>query len=392
MRDDDAWHCTCGEWNTLPSPKKKVVYVDTFALSHMHGCIVRGNPGPWAEAYEALELAVREQAIACPWSWHHALELALTPHARDIAILTEPLAAGVQFRHYKTIQRFQAEVSFELWLDGRQIDKTVIDPSTGFECDPHCWATNERTSLVYPDRRDVDVLAARRAAKQAHKEGYAKLNERRAAARMTFEEILEEERTALGPILWEGYAAYMRRHIDLFFFNKRDDELLIDAEDHALCSSLKDIAMEKLQLSLGDANRKVREYLHSHDFMDIPSENLGSRLFAVLGERFLAPKNVPRVKPSDVTDIAIVERYAPYCDAMLLDASMADIARHPKARLEAICMHPVSIFNGRSELNAFLGWIEDARDHVPTWMRELGRERMRPERTHHLLANRGVTK
>lgn len=112
-----------------------------------------------------------------------------------------------------------------------------------------------------------------------------------------------------------------------------------------------------------DRLQRCVEFFNSGHFEQVPHEWISAHLFATLRETVkrgaYAGRDQAREKLSGIfDDTAHVSMYAPYCDAFVMDAPMAELVRQPSVALEH--RYGVKVFSLRNwdELYAWLDQLE----------------------------------
>ena len=110
-----------------------------------------------------------------------------------------------------------------------------------------------------------------------------------------------------------------------------------------------------------DHPQRCADFFASAYFAQVPHEWISARLFATLKEQVKRGAYARREAATErlagiFDDIAHISTYAPYCDAFVMNAPMADMVRQPTVALEE--RYGVKVFSRRS-WNALLAWLDE---------------------------------
>lgn len=119
----------------LPALKKKIIYVDQFAISNMMKApdvTARGHDRAkadafWLTLFEALERICKLQLAICPDSGQHPEESVVSPFFAALKRMYEQLSYGVSFYDTERIAQEQLYVDATAWARG---EHPVHDVST----------------------------------------------------------------------------------------------------------------------------------------------------------------------------------------------------------------------------------------------------------------------
>jgi len=160
----------------LPALRKKILYLDQFAISNLvkaldphtkgHGRTV-ADPF-WTKLFEMLEIAAKMQLIVCPDSDEHRTESLVAPFYTKLKRIYEHFSNGVSFHDSRTIRRVQLVEMAERWLDGKKPECT-LDPALVTRGDLHGWQSPIGVSVTLPQEDEV-LDEIRETRKRVHQE------------------------------------------------------------------------------------------------------------------------------------------------------------------------------------------------------------------------------
>lgn len=316
----------------LPPLRKAIVYVDQFAISDMMKAL---NPASqanrsgrvqqrWLELFRKLDHLAKLQLIVCPDSLFHRGESEMSAFYRQLRRVYELLSGGATFKDAAWIEQSQLRQGFEQWLDGVRRPVFDLDAESVVDGRLHGWRERDTFSVDFGAR--PDELQRRRTARDEAGDRLKDLFRSWAAEPMPFADRLKIEVRAYGETILSQVADAIARHT----------RLLAGAEHPAPEKLLPQKALLTVMM-MGDILaargcspqkhlQRIEEYLSSDAMGMLPFLTIGARLFAALARQFEAGRKEPAA-PSLLTDVTMVSILLPYCDAMLVDGEVANLAR-----------------------------------------------------------------
>jgi transcription elongation factor Elf1 len=319
----------------LPPLRKTIIYVDQFAISDMMKAL---NPASQANQarrvqqrrlhlFRKLDHLVKLQLIVCPDSLFHRRESEASAFYKPLRRLYELLSGGATFRDEAWIEQSQIRQGFEQWLDGVHTPIFDRDPEFVVQGRLHGW--RERYTFSVSFGPQADDLQRRRTARHEAGRRLEDLFRTWAAQPVPFKERVQIEVRAYGETMLSHLADAVQRHA----------RVLAGAEEPTLESLLPQkslltaIMMRDILATRGcrpeDQLRTMKDYLSSDAMGMLPFLKIGARLFAALARQAGAGRKHPAAA-SLLTDVTMVSTLLPYCDAMLVDGEVANLAREAK--------------------------------------------------------------
>lgn len=359
-------HCKYWESIQLPPLRKKIIYLDQSLLS---AAFKEGDHRAVETVARLSELASRQLLVA-PHSDVHEDEThgwagydGRTPE--QLMEFIKKAARGVRFKTSYEIERLQTYKCFRAFEQGAPV-KYRFGEREAFPDDPHAWHNYVYITLQRP-LLDLTQACSRKvqAAEQLVDafEGWR-------SSTSSFEEDLASEIRDAGQCIVQQYLEYIRRiadgNLEAIWTSTRGAEQM----QGLLLSLPRDLPRENaLTLTI--------EFLKSSYFAEVPYLNLSARIFALL--RQLARQGAyPRRSTAlnklggTLNDIRHIATYAPYCDVIFVDNTMADILSKPTVGLRERHGTLVYSLNSLDELHAWLDRVEaSATDEHLDWLRRV---------------------
>jgi hypothetical protein len=324
----------------LPALRKKVIYLDQFAISNLVKALdprsrghARVTADPfWVKLFETLEVASKMQIVICPDSDEHRTESLVAPFYPHLKRIYEHFSYGVSFQESRTIRRIQLVEMAKRWLDGDTTECT-LDPSLVTSGDLHSWQSPIRVSVTshYGD----EILRAIRATReQVHQEMQITFEYWR-SEKLSFDDRLAREGGEYGGKLLlrlvEWRASLREAQFGLNPFDPGD----LNPPPAAKILTALIAAFRTRGLPENEAVNKAVEFLSS----DVPTASPHRHLFGLLyASLAMRAQNGQTSAPNRgmANDIRTIADLLPYCDAMFVDngarALLNDIPKNRKPR------------------------------------------------------------
>jgi hypothetical protein len=332
----------------LPPIQKKVIYLDQFFFSHAF----RGGDKQFVNAAEHIKQAVHLQLVVAPFSSIHEDEAHLWRgyDGRDhdqLMKFIKATARGIQFYKPYAIEEKQIYKAWSDFLKGKVVDCSLEDEDaiegSISDWDDYFWVD------VNMYLRDVDRA---RISKQQSVDTLVKLFDEWKISANTFEQDVAVEMGDAAKNYLSSYLHMVRR------LSVGDFSAAINSPIAAnvVQNMLRWLPKEQ---PLADKLSLCSQFFSSDHFNQVPFLWIEARMFATLKDMVkrgaYANRDDARIRLSGIfEDIKHIATYAPYCDAFVMDAPMAEMVRHPNIRLEQ--RFGVKVFS-RSNWNDFLNWL-----------------------------------
>ncbi|MFL6388809.1 MAG: hypothetical protein ACJ71U_15105 [Terriglobales bacterium] len=343
----------------LPELRKKVVYIDQFAISNIMKVLnpeAKGHQRTaaepfWRDLYETLDVVCHLQLVVCPDSKEHDYESLTSAFYQPLKHTFEHFSGGATFRDSDSVKLHQivraascfvrnepAEFEFDL--------KRVVHGRI------HAWQDKIRISV---DGHLPGMVEKLRKGRNQTFTGLQEVFEQWCKEKKTFGEVFEQERSSYGPFVLRQYVKSRQKLMQSFLTHTVD-------LDSLMCS--EGLVVKAVEYALQDHTtpetlpERVKEFFFSQYMKDVPFNMIASSMFASLAAKAAAGQKEP---PNQGTsnDITIVSTLLPYCDAMFVDnkcrALLQDIPR--KFKLP----YPCRVFSPNTG-SEFLAYLRDIRD------------------------------
>lgn len=331
----NCWH---GENYKLPEIKKKVIYLDQFAISNMMKALNPEHPSHqkinleqpfWLEIYKKLDVLSKLELIICPDSHHHRHESVVMGNNFEVMeLIYEHFSGGNTFYDHHTISRFQIIEHFRNYLDGHSEITPVfqVDDIIHGSGSIHEWRGNMRVSVRHrPKKEEIEGLLKNR--DETYKLFLPIFERWREEGGKTFKDFMIEETRGFGKDVWQVFTKHAKRQAELpekyLKTGKLDLEDVFPPQTNDL---LNDMFSEvtKREITGEEALNKMNEYFNSEDILIVPSMKIHSMLLASIARQ----ATLGRVHPPSkgiFTDIEAISDFLPFCDAMFIDNENANL-------------------------------------------------------------------
>ncbi len=313
---------SCRHLDHVPLPKlnKKVLYLDQFFYSHAF----RANNALFIEAKAKIQAIAHKQLLVAPYCNIHEDETQLwQPEQREpLWKFIKQTSMGHNFKPEYRVKEHQLHRAFQLFLAGEppehRVERDDALPSTLNRWDDYVWIDVGRMP------KDAD---ATRAAKQSALKSLLDVFPNWASTPSTFDRDVRAELRGAAESYVQLYAEYVKR--------------IVEGDVMALFTSLIDSqVIEKLlhynseDMAAPDRFRRIQAFFASDHYANVPLERISSEFFALLRHFLRQGAFVSRDKSEKrfkgfFYDVRFISTYAPYCDAMVVDALMHRWASDP---------------------------------------------------------------
>lgn len=313
---------SCRHWDRIPLPRlnKKILYLDQFFYSHAF----RGENKSFVGAKERIRALAIDQLIVSPYSNLHEDETQLwTPEQREpLMKFIKQTSGGHKFWPEYHVKQVQIAEAFPRFLSQAApepiIDRTDAIPSDVNKWDDYFWID------VGSFKTDPDIL---RCGKDEAVRSLIDLFPEWAQGPSTFDDDVAAELRGGRDSYFRLYLQYVRR------IGEGDHKALIDSPiDSKIVENLMRYANEYLTPDY--RMQRIHAFFDSTYFANVPHERISSEFFALLRYKLRqgayrdAEKAKRRFK-GFFYDVRFIATYAPYCDAMVVDALMHSWATDP---------------------------------------------------------------
>ena len=330
-----CWHTS--NYPIMSTVKKKVVYVDQFAISNMMKAIDvaakahdRAAADPfWLPLFEQLERVCKLQLAICPDSPSHRDESMVSPFYDALKRMYEQLSHGVTFDSHQDIQERQTFVALSAWLSAEQ-PIHELNPERITHGDLYGW--QDRLIVTVSGGYPADMAESIRANRDSLHRAMGEWFERcRGRTDKSFEYALNIELDGCRDGLVGAYRDWLQRSLEVGLGRRPFalDDLLPSSSARQVQSILE--TLKHRGAGEQEALVRMNEFLSSEAFRDTPTNRISTRMFASIAHQAANGRTRPPNRGMS-NDINVVSSLMPYCDAMLVDNECrAMLANIPKA-------------------------------------------------------------
>jgi hypothetical protein len=334
----------------LPPVRKKVIYLDQFFFSHAF----RGGDAQFLAVAERIKQLTQSQLLVSPYSSVHEDETHQWRGYKDktheqLMQFIKATSRGVRFdpeyrieksQILKAFQACQAQGPLEYRVQARDAIRGELDRwDSYFRIDVGCY------------RKDIEL---KRRLKADAVRGLVTLFDRWQESNDSFEQSVAIELRDAGRLYLEAYQTMARR--------LGQGDLMAVADSPIIATIVEDMReLIPRQVPRTEHLQRCTDFFASEYFAQVPHEWISAHMFATLKEQVKRGAYANREAAAErlagiFDDIAHISTYAPYCDAFVMDAPMADLVRQPTVALEQ--RYGVRVFSRRT-LDALLAWLDE---------------------------------
>lgn len=330
----------------LPDLNKKVLYLDQFFYSHAF----RAENPAFKDAKDKIQQLAFKQLVVAPYCNIHEDETYLwKPENREhLWKFIKQTSSGHEFWSEYHVKERQLHRAFKAFVHGNDpahhIKRDDALPDDLNAWDDYLWID---VGLPQPDS------AAIRSGKDASVSALLDLFPEWALKPSTYQDDVRFE-------LKSGAESYLRLYVD---YVKRMVEgditaMFTSPADSQIVEKLMHYDSEHLTPNL--RMQRIQAFFDSEHYANVPVERISSEFFALLrlmlrqGAFSSREKSAKRFK-GFFYDVRFISTYAPYCDAMVVDALMHRWATDPLIDLSA---RFGTRFFSRRNWNEFLAYLD----------------------------------
>lgn len=336
--------------------KKKVLYLDQFAISNMMKAL---NPKTeahqkgrvdefWGELFQKVDRLIKLQLLVCPDSDIHSKESVLygfpdnVEDALALRKLYYYLSKRVSFRHHKQVQQRQLCRHVKHWVEGREKEPISFDCIDAFYDNPHEW-TDPLDSLIDANmewsEEFVDELLSTKARVQENSEDFPKEWEFKEFAGFYGRDVLQ------------NYYSYIQR-----FDN--NIPIALDAVN------MVHVALKEKGIAGQELDKKMREYFESEAIEYLPFNRIKAMLYASVAEEIRSNKKAKtKLDKALMNDINMIATYLPYCDAIFIDNKMHHYLRQ-NSLSDELKNYRCRIFSSKANKDDLLFFLNEIEESV----------------------------
>ena len=310
--------CDFDQTFQLPQPRKKILYLDQFAISLLVKVSLGRTPkaDKWVKLRETIDRAIKAQAIICPHSELHERESWFDHKlGAELAKFYRRISLGRSFRSSFEIQSAQIHDALRTF---EQDSTSCRWPRWHYflRKDPDVWH-----DLIFMNV-NTDKSREKALAKQAKVEltsSAAELTMYFRQSNKTFDEQYRLEVRQQATNIVQIWTRQMRKMAAC-----QTSQEWVEAH---LFGSIYSDTMNQIMRFYGQRGlageimaERMKDFLFSSTFEEIDVVRLAAALWAGIARKVFLKEG--GVRASDSNDVEMISHYAPYCDAMLVDRRM----------------------------------------------------------------------
>jgi hypothetical protein len=329
--------------------RKKVVYLDQFFFSHAF----RGCEKVFVNAAQRIQHLASLQLLVVPFSSIHEHE---THQWRgydgknkvELMEFIKTTSRGHEFKHEYNVQKTQIMRAFQAFLDGGS-PEFVLDKSDAIEGNIHGWDDYYRIDIG----RYIGDIELQRDLKHKAVEGLVSIFESWRGSTNTFEQNVALEIQAMGKGYIDAYTTYLKR------LASGDLSAIVDSPSISMVVPSMLYCFSKETQTEEQIKQTIRFFASKH-FAQIPYQSLTARMYAVLQDMvrngaYSNRDNALRKLSGFYYDVKHIATYAPYCDAFIMDRTMATLVGDSRVGLED--KYGVRVFS-LTNWDELLAWLD----------------------------------
>jgi hypothetical protein len=314
----------------LPELRKKVIYLDQFALIGMLKAlhpeaqkVPEAEGERWRTLFEKLDRLTKLQLVVCPESRAHEAESAL--HARHFDALRrlyELFAHGAEFQDPEQVTGRQVVQHARDWVAGDMTEPLALREDDALTGDPHGWKDAYILSVHYPiSEEEIDESRRRREEGGSSLEDVFRRWQGNGSRR--FHHWYREELDAWATFTWTDFLRSAGRFLAAMKGVREFDleDLWPGTRSRELVLTLARIFQEG-GVPEDEAFDRVHEFLFSGTLDRVPKLRIQSLLWAGMAHQAARGGRQRPPGRGAISDVSTIATALPYCDAILIDKEM----------------------------------------------------------------------
>jgi hypothetical protein len=339
----------------LPQIKKKILYLDQFFFSSAF----REHDARFVDAAQQISQVSAMQLLVAPFSSIHEDETNQWrgydgKNKDDLMKFIKDTSRGHQFEPQYRVEKTQVVRSFQSFLADKDVVFKLIQRDI-IKKNIHQWDDYFRIDVGHY----IDNIELKRNLKRQSIKNLVDLFPDWRKSTNTFIQDVAIEMQAAE----DGYIKYYFEYVDRVAsgdLNALFDSPIISHVIESLMHCFSD------KIPIEEKFKKISRYFKSPYFSDIPYHWLSARILAKLkemvkGGAYINPDSAIKRLSGFFQDVMHVSIYAPYCDAFVMDQSMASIVADPRVGLEN--KYGVKVFS-LTNWQEFFDWLDDLEKNI----------------------------
>jgi len=365
----ECWH---SETFPLPQLRKKVLYLDQFAISNMMKAL-NPNAKPqkgeaddlWRELFRTVDRLCKLQLLVCPDSEFHWKESLVSPFLGPLKRMYELLSGGVTLHRRHAIELSQIYKHVQRWATGRESQAWEFDLRAVANGEVDGWWDRLMITTNWGSITDQWADEFRRSRDTVH-EGMVEVFQRWRQERRDFWDWFREEARSYRAVL-EVYTRYYQRLQDVSSGTVPPSLVGILPPPAVATVTTIHNALTKAGIAQAELWPRTVEYLTSDAVERLPFNRISAMLTAAIARKAAAGQRRPPTR-GIVNDIGLISAYLPYLDSMFIDKECHGYLMEQPLRDELTYDCRVFSLNTTDELLSYLRDIEAAAssEHLAT--------------------------
>jgi hypothetical protein len=314
----------------LPELRKKVIYLDQFALIGMLKAlhpdaqkIPEAEAERWRAMFEMLHRLTRLQLVVCPESRAHEVESVL--HARHFDALRrlyELFAHGAEIQDPEQVTGRQVVQHARDWIAGNITEPLALREEDALTGDPHGWKDAYILSVHYPIPEE-EVEESRRRREQGGTSLEDIFRRWQKEGSREFDDWYREELDGWATYTWTDFLRSAGRFLAAVKGVREFDleDLWPGTRSRELVLTLARIFQEG-GVPEDEAFDRVHDFLFSATLGRVPKLRIQSLLWAGMAHQAARGGRQRPPGRGAMSDVGTIATALPYCDAMLIDKEM----------------------------------------------------------------------
>jgi gas vesicle protein len=356
--------CWYDQGYKLPEIKKKIIYLDQFAISNMMNSINTSSipfqknriDVYWKLVFEKLDVLCKLQVLVCPDSMTHFSESIIANTYKDIKRMYEHLSQDCTFYDFDTIERFYMCAYAINWKNQNKEIDFLLDVKSIIRGKVNEWQDRIHISVnMGIDEEVINEIKNENSMKQSH---IKQLFENwKGIKKFDFEEQYQHEVNSYGKTVAQIYMDHLKNYANKMMLGIPLEEKDFRSTISILVNSIKDSFINECESEM-DAFKMTIEFLLSGYVKNIPAHHISALMWTELARR-VAVVGQKKIKGSIFNDIRTISNLMPYCDAMFVDKECAEILSEVKTKIK----YKTKIFSLRNK-DEFLTYLEKLKSDI----------------------------
>ena len=349
-------HCEYSSSFRLPEIKKKIIYLDQYALSNMLFAL---NPqinkkskvdGIWLELFKKLDELCKLNLIVCPDSNYQMNESLVTPWFKNLKRLYELLSAGATFKTDSEIKAEQIYTYAKAWIEGEANPELNIEEVVRgnlFGWIPKLQITVDWTE---PDNSITQLRNSRQETGEILNHIF---DNWKTEKNVSIEERYRKEMDSFGIGVLEEYNKHIENKFKFLACDEKCDiKTIISPPATVKMVQAVINAFQNCSVSDEDIPIRIYEFFRCEAISKVPFLNASCWLLAALSRN--AQNGQKSINRGTTNDINAIASLSTYCNVMLVDNPCRELLRQVENRLNVTDC----VFFSTNNLPEFIDYLD----------------------------------